>query len=58
MMTQKAVLAAFRDTEALLEAVEIIGSGFDSYTIRNIVGPEKFARRIMAQATAVKKRYY
>ncbi len=39
-------------------SVEIIGSGFDSYTIRNIVGPEKFARRIMAQATAVKKRYY
>ena len=39
-------------------SVEIIGSGFDSYTIKNIVGPDKFARRIMAQATAMKKRYF
>ena len=39
-------------------SVEIIGSGFDSYTIKNIVGPDKFARRVMAQATAMKKRYY
>ena len=37
-------------------SVEFVGSGSDTYVIRHIVAPDRFARRVMAQATALRKR--
>ena len=38
--------------------IEISGSGGEAYVIRHIVAPDKFARRIIHQATAIKRRVF
>ena len=38
--------------------IEISGSGGEAYVIRHIVAPDKFARRVIHQATAIKRRVF
>ena len=38
--------------------IEISGSGGDSYVINHVIAPDKFARRVIHQATAIKRRVF